>query len=115
MNETCSARKCITVAHSGEQNVHLLEPCSPTFDKSLFIRTGDMANIIAIKLQLDPAAYNRALVPDNFDVPTLLQTNRLRLRLLTIHDAVRDFDAVVLPVKSACAPYTILGATGRPD
>ena len=54
-----------------------------------------MANIIAIKLHLDPAVYKLALVSDNFDVPTLLQTNRLRLRPLIIHDAVRDFDAVV--------------------
>ena len=54
-----------------------------------------MANTITIELQLDPAVYNLALVPDNFDVLALLQTNRLRLRPLTIHDAVRDFDAVV--------------------
>jgi hypothetical protein len=39
--------------------------------------------------------YNLPLVPDNFDVPKLLQTDRLRLRPLTIHDAVRDFDAVI--------------------
>jgi hypothetical protein len=39
--------------------------------------------------------YNSALVPESFDVPTLLQTDRLRLRPLTIHDAVRDFDAVI--------------------
>jgi hypothetical protein len=39
--------------------------------------------------------YNLPLVPDNFDVPKLVQTDRLRLRPLTIHDAVKDFDAVV--------------------
>ena len=44
---------------------------------------------------LDPALYNLPLVPDGFDVPKLVQTDRLRLRPLTIHDAVRDFDAVV--------------------
>lgn len=39
--------------------------------------------------------YNLPLVPDDFDVPKLLQTDRLCLRPLTIHDAVRDFDAVI--------------------
>lgn len=39
--------------------------------------------------------YNQALVADNFEVPQGMQTERLRLRPLTIHDAVKDFAAVV--------------------
>ena len=38
--------------------------------------------------------YNPPLVPGSFEVPEVLETDRLRLRPLTIHDAVRDFDAV---------------------
>jgi hypothetical protein len=50
---------------------------------------------LQIALSLDSAVYNLPLVPDDFDVPKLVQTDRLRLRPLTIHDAIRDFDAVV--------------------
>lgn len=39
--------------------------------------------------------YNRPLVPDNFSVPEVLETPRMRLRPLTINDAVKDFDAVM--------------------
>ena len=39
--------------------------------------------------------YNLPIVPNDFDVPELLETERLRLRPLTIHDAVRDYDAVM--------------------
>jgi hypothetical protein len=34
-------------------------------------------------------------VPADFDVPATLETTEFRLRMLTIHDVVRDFDAVV--------------------
>jgi hypothetical protein len=36
----------------------------------------------------------RFLLPD-FEVPELLETSRFRLRPLTIHDLVRDYDAVM--------------------
>ncbi len=39
--------------------------------------------------------YNPPLVPDSFEVPQVLETGRLRLRPLTIQDAVKDFDAVI--------------------
>ena len=38
--------------------------------------------------------YNNPLVPDGFDVPKILQTERMRIRPLTINDAVKDYDAV---------------------
>src|SRR5215213_1873845 len=34
-------------------------------------------------------------LPDGFEVPTLLETERFRLRPITIHDVVRDYDAVM--------------------
>lgn len=39
--------------------------------------------------------HNPPLVPDDFTVPLLLETDRMRLRPLTIQDAVKDFEAVM--------------------
>ena len=39
--------------------------------------------------------YNAPIVPDDFIVPAWLETSRMRLRSLTIDDAVQDFEAVV--------------------
>ena len=39
--------------------------------------------------------YNPPLVPDGLVVPESLETERVRLRPLTIHDAVKDFAAVM--------------------
>ena len=39
--------------------------------------------------------YNPPIVPEGFDVPVLLETPRLRLRPLTLDDAVKDYDAVM--------------------
>ncbi len=35
------------------------------------------------------------LVPRDFVVPTLLETDRFRIRPITIHDLVKDYDAVM--------------------
>ncbi len=35
------------------------------------------------------------LVPADFDVPLALEVPRFRLRMLTIHDVVKDYDAVM--------------------
>lgn len=37
-------------------------------------------------------------IPDGFNVPVLLETKRFRLRPLTIHDAVKDYDAVITSI-----------------
>jgi hypothetical protein len=34
------------------------------------------------------------LVPDAFDVPSGLEHERFRLRMLTVDDVVKDFDAI---------------------
>ena len=39
--------------------------------------------------------YNLPLVPDDYVVPVVLETERMRLRPLTINDAVKDFAAVM--------------------
>jgi hypothetical protein len=55
---------------------------------------------IALNYLLSEAAvYNLPIVPNDFNVPELLETERLRLRPLKIHDAVRDYDAVMTSEK----------------
>lgn len=39
--------------------------------------------------------YNEPIVPADFDVPQLLETERMRLRPLSIDHAVKDYDAVM--------------------
>jgi hypothetical protein len=39
--------------------------------------------------------YNPPIVPDDFELPQVLETERMRLRPLTINDAVKDYDAVM--------------------
>ncbi len=39
--------------------------------------------------------YNLPMIPEAFTVPEMLETQRMRLRPLTIHDVVRDYEAVM--------------------
>lgn len=41
---------------------------------------------------------NRLLVPKDFQVPKVLEVEKFRLRMLTIHDVVKDYDAVMSSV-----------------
>jgi hypothetical protein len=34
-------------------------------------------------------------LPDDFEIPTLVETSRFRIRPITIHDVVKDYDAVM--------------------
>jgi RimJ/RimL family protein N-acetyltransferase len=43
---------------------------------------------------------NKQFIPAEFKVPLSLETADFRLRMLTIHDVVKDFDAVMTSVKS---------------
>ena len=38
------------------------------------------------------------LVPKDFPVPEGLETDRFRMRMLTINDVVKDYDAVITSV-----------------
>jgi len=38
---------------------------------------------------------NVPLVPDDFDIPLLVETELFRLRPLTVHNVVKDFDAMM--------------------
>lgn len=44
---------------------------------------------------MDPTQRPRPFVPPDFVVPATLETPEFRLRMLTVHDVVKDFDAVV--------------------
>ena len=44
------------------------------------------------------------LVPDDFDVPELLEHERFRLRVLTVDDVVQDFDAICSRVDHTGTP-----------
>ena len=48
----------------------------------------------------------RRLVPDDFEVPDGLGHPRFRLRMLTIHDVVKDYDAVMSSVEHLRATYS---------
>jgi len=40
----------------------------------------------------------KPLVPANFKIPEFLETDRLRLRMLTVNDVVKDYDAVMTSI-----------------
>ena len=42
--------------------------------------------------------FMNRLIPDNFDVPTSLETNKLKLRMLTVRDIDKDYDAVITSI-----------------
>ena len=46
------------------------------------------------------------LVPDDFDVPATLEHPRFLLRMLTVNDLVRDYDAVMSSVDHLRATYS---------
>ena len=87
--------KCITVIQSGEPNVSQIAPGNLVFSNFRFYPGRRLTTIVPNLLLSEPAVYNLPLVANDFDVPDLLETERLRLRPLTIHDAVRDYDAVM--------------------
>lgn len=41
----------------------------------------------------------KPLVPSNFTVPECLETERFTLRMLTVHDLVKDYDAVMTSIE----------------
>ena len=56
----------------------------------------------------------RPLVPAGFDVPTVLEHPRFRLRMLTIHDLIRDYEAVMVSVEHLQATYSAIWGADWP-
>ena len=48
------------------------------------------------------------LVPDGFAVPAILEHPRFRLRMLTVHDLVKDYDAVMSSVAHLQTTYSAI-------
>ena len=57
----------------------------------------------------------QALVNDNFEVPEVLVTEKFRLRMLTIHDLVKDYDAVMSSAEHLRKTYSAISGSDWPD
>ena len=51
--------------------------------------------VAAARSRHEAAQSPRPFVPDDFEIPERLETDELRLRMLTVNDVVKDFEAVV--------------------
>ncbi len=54
-----------------------------------------LAMLATCWLFITPAMAEAPFVPEDFVVPGVLETDRVRLRMLTVNDVVKDYDAVV--------------------
>ena len=50
-------------------------------------------------LVIQPNNMKEKLIPTNFKIPQILETNKFRLRMLTIKDVKLDYDAVMTSIK----------------
>lgn len=50
-----------------------------------------------------------AFLPADFTVPVLLETERVRIRPITVHDVVKDYDAVMTSVEHLQASFPLWG------
>jgi hypothetical protein len=57
----------------------------------------------------------RPFVPAGFDVPERLETQHFTLRMLTIHDLVKDYDAVMSSVDHLQATYSAISGGTWPE
>jgi hypothetical protein len=56
-----------------------------------------------------------ALVPPDFEVPGGLETDRFRLRMLTVNDLVKDFDAVMSSAEHLTSTYSVIWQDSWPE
>lgn len=50
-----------------------------------------------------------AFLPHDFVVPTLVETERFRIRPITVHDVVKDYDAVITSVEHLRSSFPLWG------
>jgi hypothetical protein len=53
-------------------------------------------------------------VPKDFQVPAMLETAEFRLRMLTVHDVVKDHDAVMSSIEHLETVWPGSGGRGMP-
>jgi hypothetical protein len=52
-------------------------------------------SILCLSLPITFEIKAQQLVPNGFEVPTILETEQFRVRMLTVNDVVKDYDAVM--------------------
>jgi len=57
----------------------------------------------------------RRLVRPDFDVPAGLETSEFRLRMLTVNDLVKDYDAVMSSVEHLKSTFSIISEDSWPE
>ena len=57
----------------------------------------------------------QTLVDENFDVPKGLVNEKFRLRMLTIHDLVKDYDAVMSNTEHLRKTFSAISSSNWPD
>jgi hypothetical protein len=67
--------------------------------KLSFVRTLTLLVPIAFLTSVAAAQSANPFVPKEFEVPATLETKEFRLRMLTVNDVVKDFDAVMTSVE----------------
>ena len=56
----------------------------------------------------------RPIVPEGFEVPAVLEHPRFRLRMLTVNDLIKDYDAVMTSVAHLQATYSAVSGSDWP-
>ena len=62
--------------------------------------------VLGLSILQVPTLAQESFVPDDFDVPEVLETERFRIRVLTVNDVVKDYDAVMSSVDHLQATYS---------
>ena len=60
-------------------------------------------------------AGRQTLVDEDFEVPKGLLKEKFRLRMLTIHDLVKDYDAVMSSVEHLKETYSAIWGSDWPE
>ena len=57
----------------------------------------------------------RTLIPADFEVPETLEAGRFRLRMLTVNDLIKDYDAVMSSVEHLKATFSAISQDDWPE
>ena len=80
--------------------------------RSTFIRALGWLSPLVLLCSVASAQSANPFVAADFKVPATLETSEFRLRMLTVNDVVRDFDAVITSVDHL---KTVFGSGGWPE